>query len=300
LRYVSNVARAFRMADRLPDRYTLSDGTEVAYAVEGDGPAIVLTNGVTTDISFWRYLQPRFSRDHRVLLWDLPGHGASSPARSAGTADLAEQPEIIAQLMDAAAMPSAVQIGWSTGSQVVLELYRRHPERCRALVLLLGSAGRTLSTTRLPLSGATIERIARTMPAPMFGVLVRTLTRIVNGPGGQFVPRHFNLIGPGTSRSDAALITEHLTRIDPRSVQAMIASAETHSAWDVLDRIDVPVLIVAGGRDPFAPAETVGEKMHARCPRARLVHLPNGTHTALFDHAEEIGDAVDAFLRVSI
>jgi pimeloyl-ACP methyl ester carboxylesterase len=283
----------------LDKHLTLADGTEVAFAVEGDGPALVLTNGVTTNTEFWRYLQPQWSRSHRVLCWDLPGHGVSSPARSAPTADLAEQPEIIAQLMDEAAMPSAVQIGWSTGCQVVLELYRRHPQRCRALVLLLGSAGRTLSTTKLPLSGALIERLARDMPKPVFRVLVRALARATNGPGGQLVPRRFNLIGPGTSRADAALITEHLTRLDAGTVQAMIASAERHSAWDVLDRISVPVLIVAGERDPFAPADTVGAQMHARCPTAQIVRLPQGTHTALLDHADTIGEVVTQFLRAA-
>jgi pimeloyl-ACP methyl ester carboxylesterase len=167
-------------------------------------------------------------------------------------------------------------------------------------VLLLGSAGRTLSTTKLPLPGALIERVASGMPAPVFGALMRAMARVAHGPGGQLLPRAFNLIGPGTSREDAALITEHLTRIDPGTVQKMIASAEAHSAWDVLDRIRVPLLIVAGKRDPFAPADTVGEKMHARCPAAHIVHLPRGTHTALLDHADVIGNAVEEFLAMRL
>jgi pimeloyl-ACP methyl ester carboxylesterase len=279
------------------DRLKVADGTEIAFAIDGAGPALVLTNGLTTDTGFWRYLQPRWARTHRVLSWDLPGHGASSPARSPAMASLAEQPENIVALMDAAEMPRAVQIGWSTGCQVVLELYRRHPERCSALVLLLGSAGRTLSTTSLPLPGAAIESIVRHMPTPVFGVLARTLARVANAPGGQVLPRYLDLIGRGTSRRDAALITEHLTRIDPSTVQTMTASAQSHSAWDVLERIHVPVLIIAGDRDPFAPADTVGAQMHARCPHARFLRLPEGTHTALLDHADVIGAAVDAFLR---
>lgn len=281
----------------MPQRLNVADGTEVAFAIEGEGPALVLTNGLTTDTGFWRYLQPRWARAHRVLTWDLPGHGESSPARSAATASLAEQPEIIARLMDEVGMPRAVQIGWSTGCQVVLELYRRYPERCSALVLLLGSAGRTLSTTSLPLPGAAIESIVRNMPKPVFSALARTLARVANGPGGQFFPRRFDLMGSGTSRSDGARITEHLTRIDPGTVQSMIASAQSHSAWDVLERIAVPVLIITGDRDPFAPAETVGVQMHARCPNAKLLRLPEGTHTALLDHADTIGQAVDEFLR---
>jgi pimeloyl-ACP methyl ester carboxylesterase len=67
----------------------------------------------------------------------------------------------------------------------------------------------------------------------------------------------------------------------------------------VLPRIAVPVLIAAGDLDPFAPAGTVGTAMHAQCPTSELLRLPQGTHTALFDHADEIGIAVDAFFVTS-
>jgi pimeloyl-ACP methyl ester carboxylesterase len=36
--------------------------------------------------------------------------------------------------MAAAGIERAVQVGWSTGCQVVLETYRHAPERCEALV----------------------------------------------------------------------------------------------------------------------------------------------------------------------
>jgi pimeloyl-ACP methyl ester carboxylesterase len=35
--------------------------------------------------------------------------------------------------------------------------------------------------------------------------------------------------------------------------------------------------------------------MHALCPHSELLRLPEGTHTALLDHADEIADAVDEF-----
>lgn len=258
---------------------------------------MVLTNGLTTTISFWSYLLPRWERSHRVLSWDLPGHGASTPARSEESALLSEQPDLIVRLMDAARMDHAVQIAWSTGCQVVLEMYRRHPERCTALVLILGAAGRVLSTAGLPLPGTVIDVLVRLTPAPIFGVLARALARIAHAPGGQLAPRAFGLIGKQTTYRDAALITEHLRRIDTRTVQTMIASAQAHSAWDVVPTVTVPTLIVAGDLDPFAPAATVGMQMHASCPGSELLRLPEGTHTALFDHADVIGDAVDEFLR---
>jgi pimeloyl-ACP methyl ester carboxylesterase len=278
--------------------YRVPDGTELAYWVRGHGePALVLTNGLTTTTSFWSHLQPEWEQSHRVLSWDLPGHGVSSPARSSSTALIAEQPELLVRLMDEAGLESAVQIGWSTGCQVVLEMYRRYPDRCRALVLLLGSAGRVLSTAALPLPGPAIEWIVRHIPRAVFGAVARAAAHVAHAPGGQLAPRALGLIGKNTSQRDAALVTDHLRRIDTQTVQTMIASAQAHSAWDVLPTVDVPVLIAAGELDPFAPAATVGLEMLRRCPHAELLRLPEGTHTALFDHAEVIGAAVEAFLH---
>jgi 3-oxoadipate enol-lactonase/4-carboxymuconolactone decarboxylase len=279
--------------------YRAHDGTELAYWVRGTGSPLVLTNGLTTTTSFWTHLLPRWERAHRVLTWDLPGHGASSPARSQGSASIAEQPELVARLMDEAGIERAVQIGWSTGCQVVLEMYRRYPERCSGLVLLLGSAGRVLSTAKLPLPGPAIEWIVRRTPHVLFGAATRALAHAAHAPFGQLAPRAFGLIGQRTTQQDAALITDHLRRIDTRTVQTMIASAQAHSAWDVLPSIAVPVLIAAGDLDPFAPAGTVGVAMHAQCRNSELLRLPQGTHTALFDHADEIAKAVDAFFVTS-
>ena len=276
-------------------RYRASDGTELAYWVRGHGSPLVLSNGLTTTTNFWSQLLPQWERAHRVLSWDLPGHGASSPPCSPSNALIAEQPELLVQLMDEAGIERAVQIGWSTGCQVVLEMYRRHPERCSALVLLFGSAGRVLSTATLPLPGPAIEWIVRHIPEPLFGAATRVLAHAAHAPGGQLAPRALGLIGKRTTHQDAALITDHLRRIDPRTVQAMIASAQAHSAWEILPAIQVPVLIAAGDRDPFAPAATVGVQMHARCPNSELLRLPEGTHTALLDHAVEIAAATRDF-----
>jgi pimeloyl-ACP methyl ester carboxylesterase len=281
--------------------YRADDGTELAYWLRGTNeaarPSLVLTNGLTTTTSFWHYLEPRWQRHHRVLSWDLPGHGLSAPAQSLSSAQIAEQPELLVRLMDEARIERAVHIGWSTGCQVVLELYRRYPERCSALILLLGSAGRVLSTTMLPLPGAAIDWLVRSTPSPIFGGITRALAYASHAPLGQLAPRALGVIGSATTHEDAARITAHLRRVDTRTVQTMVASAHAHSAWEMLGSIEVPVLIVAGDRDPFAPAATVGVEMHARCPEAELIRLPEGTHTALFDHAERIGDAVEDFLQ---
>jgi len=279
------------------DRFTTSrGGTRVAFRVEGSGAPVVLSNGLTTTTNFWDYLRPRLLSQHRVLTWDLPGHGASGPAQCEQDACIEGQPAIVAQLMDELEMDAAVQVGWSTGCQVVLELCRVRPHRVAAMVLLLGGAGRVLDTAALPLPGALLDVVVRRVPRPLFARSVDVMSRLANAPLGHVLPRRLNLIGPDTAAGDARRITTHLRAIDAATVQTMIASAQAHSAWEALGGITQRTLIVAGDLDPFAPSEQVGVKMHEAMQASTLLRLPRGTHTALLDHAAEIGDALERFL----
>ncbi|MGD8861078.1 MAG: alpha/beta hydrolase [Myxococcales bacterium] len=280
-------------------RHIREDGTEIIHRLEGpaDAPALVLTNGLTTDTGFWRYLWPGWARDYRVLMWDLPGHGESGPARTRGSATMEGAAVIIEELMDAAGMGRAVQIGWSTGSQVIFELYRRAPARCAALVSLLGTAGRVLDTATLPLPGPVIDGLSRVMPPALFSASSRALSRASDTRLGHFLGRRLGLLGPDASEPDVRAITRHMRTLHAPTVQIMLRSAQAQSASDLLPRLQVPLLIVSGDRDPFAPAETVATAMQRAAPDAELVRLPHGTHTALLDHATVIDGAVRSFLQ---
>jgi pimeloyl-ACP methyl ester carboxylesterase len=275
------------------------DGTRIAYAVDGEGLAFVLTNGLTTTTTFWDHLRPTWLREHRVVTWDLPGHGHSEPARTALGARIESMPAIVERVMDAAGVERATQIGWSTGCQIVFELYRRRPERCSSLVALLGTAGRVLSTAKLPLPRDALYALLRYTPEALFAPVFRAMMKSADADRAVAVGKRAMLIGRDTTHADARRFLAHLQTLDPTTVQHMAASAEEHSAHDVLPRIEVPVLVVAGDRDPYAPAERVGVPLHGTIPGSELLRLPRGTHTALLDHAELIAKRVEEFARLA-
>jgi pimeloyl-ACP methyl ester carboxylesterase len=279
------------------DRMLLTpDGTRIAYRVEGAGPALVLSNGLTTTTTFWKYLRPRWLRDHTVLTWDLPGHGNSGPAQSDASARIEAQPSFVAQLMGTLGIARAAQIGWSTGTQVVLEIHRQFPELCSSLTLLFGGAGHALATSRLPLDGDAIDWLMCRLPRPVFAASCRVLSTAMRGPGALTLGRRLGLLGSRVSRADVREITAHIARVDPRSLQLLVHSCQAHSAWDSLAGLRLPLLIAAGDRDPFAPAEAVGVPIHRAAPHSRLLRLPEATHTALLEEPDRIGRAVEEFL----
>jgi pimeloyl-ACP methyl ester carboxylesterase len=278
------------------DRTLLAeDGTHIAYGVAGAGPALILTNGLTTSSFFWKYLRPSFLQRHTVITWDLPGHGASGPARSLKTARLQNQPRLIATIMDRLAVTRAVHLGWSTGCQLALETYRQFPGRCDGVGMLLGGASHVLDCTRLPLPGALIERIVRAAPAGVFGLIKLALGRALLMDGSVELGRKFGLIGPRATDEDMRIVIEHIVNVDAHTLQSMLLSIQEHSARTVVSTLRVPLLIVAGDKDPFAPSELVGVPLHASAPMSELLRLHEGTHTAMLEQHELIAQGVLAF-----
>jgi pimeloyl-ACP methyl ester carboxylesterase len=281
----------------LNDRTLIAeDGTHIAYGVAGTGPALLLTNGLTTSSLFWKYLQPSWERSYTVITWDLPGHGASGPARSEKTARVHGQPRLVAQIMDRLGVQRAVQIGFSTGCQLALEIYRQFPGRCSGVALLLGGAGHVLDTTRLPLPGHMIERIVRSSPPALFELIAFTFSRALRLQGGAQLGRKLGLIGARCDAADVTQMIEHIGEVDASTLRSMLISLQEHSARSILATMRVPLLIVSGDKDPFAPSELVGVPLHRSLPNSELLQLPDGTHTALLEEHAVIGPRIEAFV----
>lgn len=111
----------------------MSRPDSATYVVVGppDADAIVLVHGTRLTRASWRPQADRLAGEFRVVLPDLPGHGARAGERFTleGTADA------IAQVVDEAAGGRAIVVGLSLGGYVALTLAARSPERVRGLVL---------------------------------------------------------------------------------------------------------------------------------------------------------------------
>ena len=280
-------------APALDRSFVTPDGTRIAYGVSGSGSPLLLTNGLTTDTTFWKYLAPVWAQRHTVICWDLPGHGKSSPAFSPLTAAVESQPALMREILDRVGVERAVQVGWSTGCQLVLEMYRQAPERCTAVALLFGPAGHVLDTTRLPLPGSWFAPMIRGLPPLAFELLCRGISRAAVAPGAMRLCQALHLVGPDTREEDLLPVLQHIGKVDPATLRTMLLSLQAHSAEEVLPKMHVPLLIFSGDRDPFALSDRVGIRMHEAAPGSELIRVPNGMHTALLDEPEQIARAVE-------
>ena len=272
-------------------------GTRLTLRVRGQGPALLLCNGWSTSEFFWKHMIPQWERQHTVITWDYPGHGASAPAQVESDVHLESLADDVALVMDAAGVRHATLVGYSMGCQVALEAAARIALRTDAVIPLLGSFERMVGTATLPSLGPAIAQVLGHLPPMASWGIHRGLHRIMRGPAGIPLGRLLRMVGPEAKAIDVGDYIEHFGRVHAPSMFAMAAAGQRHSARATLPRIEAPVLIVTGEDDSLAPPALSGTLLHTMIPGSKLVVLPAGTHTSLFEHHEEIAILVDDFLR---
>lgn len=98
----------------------------------GDGPVLLLWHGSGCDATVWEGMVPHL-RSFRVLVQDLPGHGASSLPRLTITDAIADADA----LLDELGLADPILLGHSLGGWTALH-YAAVRDRCRGLVCLDG------------------------------------------------------------------------------------------------------------------------------------------------------------------
>ena len=53
------------------------DGVNIHYEVHGSGPPVLLTHGYSSTAEMWQGQIAALSKHHKLVLWDMRGHGRS-------------------------------------------------------------------------------------------------------------------------------------------------------------------------------------------------------------------------------
>ncbi len=119
-----------------------SDGVDIAYAVVGDGPPLLVARGLLMpglddDIARPSLLWPALTESHSVVLWDNRGVGLSGSAPEAGFDDWLADMDAVANAVGAGRFDL---VGMRTSSALVIAYAARQPSRVDRLALYRAAA----------------------------------------------------------------------------------------------------------------------------------------------------------------
>ncbi|MFI6034560.1 3-oxoadipate enol-lactonase [Streptomyces sp. NPDC051315] len=217
-------------------------------------PPLLLGPSLGTSYALWDKVAPELSITHRVVRWDLPGHGGSAADLIGPGATVGDLAGLVLDLADALGLERFAYAGVSLGGAVGLHLALRHPERVSSLAVICSSAH---------FNGA--------KPWEERAALVRR-----EGLAGLAESADARWFTPGFTVPE--LVADHRDA-DP---EAYAACCDALAAFDLRERlpeIAVPTVLVAGREDPATPPAHLREIADA-VPGAALVEIPGASHLA--------------------
>jgi len=270
------------------------DGTRLFFGVRGEGPAIVLNDGIGCDGFVWRYLHPHLAERHRVIHWHYRGHGRSGPPADPARLNVEALARDLCVVLDHLEVQERVLLGHSMGTQVALESYRLAPDRTRALGLFCGSFGRVTHTFHgsdvlSQLLPGIIERAQRNR-----GLVRAFWSRVPSALAYRMARISGEVDALSIREEDFRKYWDHICAIDPDVFLPMLRLAGDHSAEDLLSRISAPTLVIAAERDTFTPPE-LAQKMAEAIPDAEFERI-SGSHAAPVEQPSTIQALLDDFL----
>ncbi|WP_326727524.1 bifunctional 3-oxoadipate enol-lactonase/4-carboxymuconolactone decarboxylase PcaDC [Streptomyces phaeochromogenes] len=237
-------------------RQPLSDGKSLHHRAEGPvtAPPLLLGPSLGTSTALWDKVAPELSVTHRVVRWDLPGHGDSPAGLIGPGAIVADLAALVLALADSLGLDRFSYAGVSLGGAVGLHLAVHHPERIERLAVICSSA-----------------HFNGSRPWEERAALVRAegLAGLAEGANSRWFTPGFTV---------PELLEDHRTA-DP---DAYAACCDALAAFDIRERlpeIGAPTLLVAGREDPATPPAHLREIADA-VPGAALVEIPGASHLA--------------------
>lgn len=248
------------------------------YFYWGRGPALLMIPGMSDDARSFLMLAARLTGRFRCVSYDLPAGGADGASLRRYThADLVDD---VRALLDHLGIQQTYLLGSSFGSTIVLGALLAFPERFPRAVLQGGFARRRLAPAEVGLAW-----LMRFWPGPTRFLPLRH-AMLTRSHGEPFAGR------------EPAVWEYFLTRWGTPPTAAVARRALLLHRVDLrpeLPRIQQPVLLVSGDRDPLVNPTCEAELLQG-LPHADRVELPGCGHNPQFTHPEVFAELLSRFL----
>lgn len=272
------------------NRWYESNGARLGFRDTGAGLPVVFLHPTPLDGEYWRPLIEDLG-GVRAIVPDFRGHGRSELGGKLSVGDFTRVPDApvltmvrlaadVLALLDHLELAEATFVGCSIGGYVLLELWRRAPQRVNGLAFVCSKAQRD-AEANLVKRAANIAQVR------------------AEGTGGLFDGMAQSLIGATARERRPAIVDEvraHMSLTAEATIAVQAGLAVRPDSLPTVATIDAPVLAIAGGEDPaITPAEMEAFK---NAPGGCEFHLlPDAGHFAAYEQPWKVAALLAEWLR---
>jgi pimeloyl-ACP methyl ester carboxylesterase len=260
-----------------------TNGIELHYTEQGEGPPLLLVMGITAPGSVWEKHASFWQRDFHCVLPDNRGVGQS--AKPPGPYTSAMMADDLAGLIDHLGTGAVRLVGCSMGSTLAQQLALRHPTKVRSMVLMCPWARCDAYAKDLFENMKTMK--ARFRPEE-FARYIQLLIFSKKTWDNEVAFAELKEARAQAARSE-----------EPQPLHALEAQADackSHDALGELGRVKCPTLVIGGEADIFTPPWMAREVAQA-IPGAELHLYPEAGHAFHWEEIDDFNPRVRDWLR---
>jgi pimeloyl-ACP methyl ester carboxylesterase len=234
---------------------------------EGQRPPVVLIHGAGCTHLYWPSELRRLP-GYRVYAPDLPGHGKSG---GRGQQSILAYADELLDWLTSLGLHSAVFVGHSMGSAIILSLALNHPEHVLGLVLIGGGA-------RLRVAPVLLEGAAQ---PTTFQNVIETI-----------VSWSFS---PQAPAQLVELAKQNMAETRPSVLHSDLLACDAFDKSEHISEIRQPTLIICGEDDKMTPLRS-SQFLSSSIANATLEIIPHAGHMVMLEQPQAVAEALARFL----
>jgi 3-oxoadipate enol-lactonase len=251
---------------------------DIAYKEMGEGETIVFLHGFCGSMEYWDKVTPKLSRDYHVIVIDLRGHGNSSTSDVPFTID--DMAKDIKEVLESLQVGQFYLIGHSLGGYVTLSLVEHYPEKMKGYALIHSTAfpdSEEAKTGRMIAS----KSIDRDGVKPFIDGLIPKLFSDDSLINLKEEVENTRKIGYSTNSKAAQ--------------QTLLAMKARPDRNIVLEKKNIPVLLVAGDHDKIIPVE---KSFSVEGNHILTKIISESGHMSMLEKPDTLVEVIREFLQV--
>jgi 3-oxoadipate enol-lactonase len=260
--------------------YLKTDDREIYYTVVGSGDPVVLLHSLGGSGRDWFYqISFLVNAGYQVIVMDIAGHGASSPAKVPLTID--ELMDDVVAVMNDLNLPKAHLAGVSLGGMIALMTASVHNERIDKVILIntFSNTSTEAFCKMVPDWIAQLQADNGVVKWFESGWQMQVNQSFSKSPDGQQAFLLYHSQAALNNGISVANILKGITGIDITSNLA---------------KINAPVLLMGGSEDPTAE---MMKKLVDQLPSAKYINVEGGRHLAQIDSSSVVNIYIDNFFN---
>lgn len=252
-----------------------------------DAPALLILDGIGCSGWAFRRLAPALAEELCVVQTHYRGHGRSPEPPRPWRLSMPELADDAVAVLDALEVERAICVGFSMGFQVALEVFRRHRPRVTGLVSIAGPAGRALGQFQGTDLFVHLLPFVQAATRHASDLTLRLWRRVLPSRWLPLIGLHTQLNPMRIELADLEFYLGQMAAMNPQLFVDMLGEATRHCGEDLLPRIHVPSLVIAGALDRFVPVDTL-RRIAFAIPGAQWQVIDEGSHALPAEYGPEL------------